>query len=52
MQDLGFLFKIGFKKDFVGFLFGLTEDDSSTMSATIKIDDVCNNGVSMVVGAI
>lgn len=49
MKDLSLLFKISFKKDFIGFLFGLTEDDGSSVSSSVKIDNIGNDGVSMIV---
>jgi hypothetical protein len=37
------LLKIGFKKNLVGFLFGLTENNGSSVSSTIKVDNISNN---------
>lgn len=51
VKNLGFLFKIGFKKNLIGFLFGLTENNGSTVSSTIKVDNISNNWVSMIVRA-
>ncbi len=52
MEDLSLLLEIGFKEDFIGFLFGFTEDDGSSMPATVEVDDVGDDGISMVVGAV
>lgn len=35
VEDLGLLFEVGLEEDFVGFLFGLAEDDGSSVSSTI-----------------
>lgn len=52
VEDLGLLFEVGFEKDFVGFLFGLAEDNSSAVSSSVEVDDVSNDRVSVVVGAV
>ena len=52
MQNLGFLLKVCFQQNFIGFLFGLTEDDGSSVSASVQVDDISNDGISMVVGTI
>lgn len=40
MKNLGLLFKVGFKKNFVSFFFSLTENNGSTVSTTIKVDNI------------
>lgn len=49
MEDLGFLFQVSLQEDLVGFLFGLAENDGSAMSSSIKVDNVGDDGVSVVV---
>ncbi len=52
VKDLGLLLEIGFKQDFIGFLFGLAENDGSAVSSSIEVDDVSDDGVPMIVGAV
>ncbi len=52
VEDLGFLLEVGLEKNFVGFLFSLAEDNGSTVSSSVKIDDIRDDGISVVVGTI
>ncbi len=51
VQDLGLLFEVGFQQDFIGFPFGLAEDDGSSVSTSVQVDDVSDDGISVVVWA-
>lgn len=52
MEDLSLLFKISFKENFVGFLFGFAENNCSSVSSTVKVDNIGNNRISMIVRAV
>ena len=52
MQDLGLLFKVCFKQDFIGFSFGLTEDDGSSVSSSVQVNDISDDSVSVVIRAV
>lgn len=52
MQDLRFLFEIGFRKYLIGLFLGLTEDNGTSVASTIQVDDVSDDGVAVVVGAV
>jgi len=52
MQNLRLLFEIGLGKYLVGLFFCLTENNSTSMSSTIEVDDISDNGVSVVIGAV
>lgn len=52
MENLGFLFKVGFKEDLIGFLFGLGENDGSSVSTTVEVYYVGNDGISVIVWTI
>lgn len=52
VKDLGLLFEVGLEQDFVGFFFGLAEDDGSSVSSSVKVDNVGDDGVSVVVWAV
>jgi len=43
MQNLSLLLKIGFEQYLIGLFFGLTKDNSSSMSPSIKIYDVSDD---------
>ena len=51
VEHLGFLLKIGFQQDLVGFFLGLAENDGSSVATTIKVHDVSDDRVSVVVWA-
>jgi len=40
VQNLSLLLQVGFQEDFVGFLFGLAENNGSSVSSSVKVDDV------------
>ena len=44
MQSLGFLLQIGLESYVVGFSLGLAEDDGSSMTTTVEVDNVCDDG--------
>lgn len=52
MQNLGFLLQISFKQNFIGLPLSLAKDDCTTVSSSIKIDNISNDGVSVVVRAV
>ena len=52
MEDLSFLFKVSFQENLVGLLFGLGENDGSSMSTTVKVDNVGNDGISVIIWTI
>ena len=52
MENLGFLLKVGLEQDFVGFFLGFTENDGPTMSASVEVDNVGDDGVAVVEGAV
>ncbi len=52
MENLGLLFKVSLEKNFVVFLFGLTEYNRSTMSSSVKVDNISDDGISMIVWTI
>lgn len=52
MQYLSFLFKVSFGKDLISLFFGLAEDDSTSMTTTVEVDDVSDDGVAMVIGTV
>jgi hypothetical protein len=52
VKDLGLLLEVGFEQDFVGFPFGFTENDGSAVSSSVKVNDVSDDGISMVVRAV
>ncbi len=52
MENLGFLFKVGFKENLVGFLFGLGENNGPSVSTTVEVDYVGNDGVSVIIWTI
>lgn len=52
MEDLSFLFEISLKHDLIGFFLGLTEDDGPAVPATVKVDNISNNCISVMVGTV
>jgi len=52
VENLCFLLEVSLQKDLVGLLLCFSEDDGSTMTPTIEVDNVRNDCVSMIVGAV
>lgn len=52
MEHLCLLLEVRLQEDFVGFFLGFSENDCSTVASTVEIDDVSDDGVSMVIGAV
>ena len=40
MEGLSFLVEVGLEQNFVDFFLGFAEDDGSTVSAAIKVDEI------------
>ncbi len=49
MQNLSLLLEIGLQKDLIGLSLRLTEDDGSTMTTSVKVDDVRDDRVAVVI---
>lgn len=49
MQNLSLLLEIGLQKDLVCLSLRLTEDDGSTMTTSVKVDDVRDDRVAVVI---
>jgi len=52
MQNLSLLLEISLEKNLIGFFLSLAENNGSTMSTSVKIDNICNNSISMIVRTI
>ena len=50
MQNLSLLLQVCLQHDLVGLPLGLAEDDGSSVSSSVEVDYVCDDGVSLVVG--
>ncbi len=52
MQDLRFLFEIGLEENLIGFFLSFAEDDGASVPAAVEIDDIGDDGITVVVGAV
>jgi hypothetical protein len=52
MKYLRLLLEVRLQEDLVGFFLGFSENDCSTVASTVEVDDVSDDGVSMIVGAV
>jgi hypothetical protein len=51
VKNLSLLLQVGFEQDLIGLFLCLTENDGSAVSSSIKIDEVGDDGVSMIMRA-
>lgn len=49
---MSLLLEIRLEQDLIGFFLGLAEDNCSAVSSSIEVDDIGDDGVSVIVGAV
>jgi hypothetical protein len=52
VKNLGLLLEVGLQEDLVGLFLGLAEDDGAAVPTAIQVDDICDDRVTVVVGAV